>query len=87
MRANVDDLQRRGDDWALLVRGKIHDRLMFLRPDVAEALRGYLVVRGRALEDCDGEPLLTATGNFAGGHRLSRRGVRHVVDGYLRWRR
>ena len=84
MRANVGDLQRRGDDWALLVHGKIHDRLVFLRPDVAEALHGYLVARGRALEDADGEPLLTATGNFAGGHRLSRRGVRHVVDGYLR---
>ena len=36
------------------------------------------------LEYAVGEPLLTATGNFAGGHRLSRRGVRHVVDGYLR---
>src|SRR5207249_60949 len=29
MRANVDDLQRRGDDWALLVHGKSHDRLVF----------------------------------------------------------
>jgi len=39
--------------------------------------------RGRVVEDVDGEPLLTATGNFAGGHRLSRRGVRHIVDSYL----
>ena len=84
MRANVDDLQRRGDDWALLVHGKSHDRLVFLRPDVAEALRGYLAARGRVPEDADGEPLLAAVGNFASGHRLSRRGVRHVVDGYLR---
>jgi site-specific recombinase XerD len=84
MRANVDDLQRRGDDWALLVHGKIHDHLVFLRPDVADALHSYLVARGHALEDADSEPLLTATGNFAGGHRLSRRGVQHVVDGYLR---
>ena len=31
-----------------------------------------------------GTPLGTAVGNRAGGHRLSRRGIRHVVDGYLR---
>ena len=84
MRANVDDPQRRGDDWALLVHGKSHDRLVFLRPDVAEALRGYLAARGRVPEDADGEPLLAAVGNFAAGHRLSGRGVRHVVDVYLR---
>ena len=36
------------------------------------------------IEDADGEPFLTAAGKFAGGHPLSRRGVRHVVDGYLR---
>ena len=30
-RANVDDVQRRDDQWALLVRGKGHDRLIFLR--------------------------------------------------------
>jgi site-specific recombinase XerD len=75
MRANVADLQRRGDDWALLVHGKIHDRLVFLRPDVADAPRGYLVARGRAGDDADGEPMLTATGTFASGHRLSRRAV------------
>jgi integrase len=84
MRANVDDLQRRGDDWALLVHGKSHDRLVFLRPDVAEALRGYLAARGRVQPDADGEPLLAAVGNFASGHGLSRRGVRRVVDSYLR---
>jgi hypothetical protein len=83
MRANVGDLQRRSDDWALLVHGKIHDCLVFLRPDVAEALQSYLVARDRVLEDAVGEPLLTATGNFAAGHRLSRSGVPHVVDSYL----
>jgi site-specific recombinase XerD len=83
-RANVRDLQRRADDWALLVHGKGHDRLVFLRPDVAEALRAYLAARGRGREDALGEPLLAAVGNHANGHRLSRRGVRHVVDGYLR---
>ncbi len=83
MRAGVADLQRRGEDWALLVHGKAHDRLVFLRPDVADALRDYLTERGHVAADEEGEPLLSAVGNFAGGHRLSRRGVRHVVDAYL----
>jgi hypothetical protein len=43
MRVNVGDLQPRGDDWALLLHGKMQDRLVFLRPDVAEALHCYLV--------------------------------------------
>ncbi len=83
MRAGVGDLQRRGEDWALLVHGKAHDRLVFLRPDVADALRDYLAERGHVPVDADGEPLLAAVGNFARGHRLSRRGVRHIVDAYL----
>jgi site-specific recombinase XerD len=83
-RANVDDLQRHGESWALLVHGKYHDRLVFLRPDVAEAVRGYLTARGTIAPDEFGQALIVAEGNFARGHRLSRRGVRHVVDGYLR---
>jgi integrase/recombinase XerD len=83
-RANVADLQRHGDSWALLVHGKYHDRLVFLRPDVADAVRAYLAARGTIVPDEFGEALVVADGNFARGHRLSRRGVRHVVDGYLR---
>jgi non-specific serine/threonine protein kinase len=33
-RANVDDLRQRDNDTALLVRGKYHDRLVYLRADV-----------------------------------------------------
>jgi site-specific recombinase XerD len=40
-RANVDDLQRRDEQWACLVRGKGHDRLIYLRQDVAEAVHAY----------------------------------------------
>jgi site-specific recombinase XerD len=83
-RANVDDLQLHGDSWALLVHGKYHDRLVFLRPDVTDALRAYVAARGTIPPDELGEALIVANGNFARGHRLSRRGVRHVVDGYLR---
>jgi site-specific recombinase XerD len=74
-RGNVDDLQRHGDNWALLVHGKYHDRLVFLRPDVADAVRAYLAARGTIAPDEFGEALIVAEGNFARGHRLSRRGV------------
>jgi site-specific recombinase XerD len=53
-RANVDDLQRRGESWALLVHGKFHDRLVFLRSDVAEAVRAYLAARG-SIPPMDGQ--------------------------------
>jgi site-specific recombinase XerD len=83
-RANTDDLQHRADGWALLVRGKYHDRLVYLRPDVAEALNSYLETRDKVVADRDGTPLFTAVGNRAHGHRITRRGIRFVVDGYLR---
>ncbi|MBV9358397.1 MAG: tyrosine-type recombinase/integrase, partial [Chloroflexi bacterium] len=83
-RANVEDLQLHGDSWALLVHGKYHDRLVFLRPDVANAVRSYLAARGTMAPDELGDALIVAEGNFVRGHRLSRRGVRHIVDSYLR---
>jgi hypothetical protein len=33
--------------------------------------------------DAAGLPLVTAVGNRAGGRRLSRRGVRKIVDAHL----
>jgi hypothetical protein len=49
-RANVDDLKRRDEQWALLVRGKGHDRLTYLRENVDGAVHAYLKARGcRAL--------------------------------------
>jgi site-specific recombinase XerC len=55
-----------------------------LRQDVGQVLDAYLDTRGRVLPDALGVPLLTAVGNRAGGRRLSRRGVRTIVDGHLR---
>jgi integrase/recombinase XerD len=43
----------------------------------------YLAAQGSIPPDEYGEALIVADGNFAPGHRLYRRGVRHVVDGYL----
>jgi site-specific recombinase XerC len=43
-------------------------------------VRVYLAAQGSIAPDELGEALIVADGNFARGHRLSRRGVRHVVD-------
>ncbi len=82
-RANVEDLYS-GEPVVLRVRGKTRDRLLPLRPDLTAVLQAYLAARGVVASDAAGTPLLTAVGHRAGGHRLSRRGVRYVVDGYLR---
>jgi site-specific recombinase XerD len=82
-RANVEDLKA-DETPALLVRGKNRDRVVYLRPDVAQALVAFLQARGPVPPDRAGTPLFTAVGNRAGGRRLSRRGCRHVVDSYLR---
>jgi integrase/recombinase XerD len=83
VRANVEDLAL-GDPMVLRVRGKTRDRLLPLRPDLATMLQGYLTMRGTVIPDTLGTPLITAVGNRAGGRRLSRRGLRALVDGYLR---
>lgn len=83
-RANVGDMKMNGDVVSLLVRGKNHDRTIYLRPDVADILCQYLADRKQAETDEEGVPLFVACGNRAGGKRISRRGVRQTVDFYLK---
>ena len=82
-RASVEDLTARGPHLALLVRGKIRDRIVYLRPDTAERLRTYLALRGPVNSDALGTPLFTAVDNHARGGRLSRRHIRMHTDRYL----
>lgn len=83
-RANVDDLKDNGDTTSLLVRGKNHDRVIYLRSDVKALLIKYLSNREPVISDTAGEPLFVATGNRSGGKRISRRGIRQIVDFYLK---
>lgn len=80
-RASVEDLEL-GPEPRLLTRGKGRRHWLALRPDLAELLESYLRGRPRVPADEQGTPLLTSLS--APGRRLSRRGLRHVVDGYLR---
>jgi site-specific recombinase XerD len=84
MRASVEDLREGGEALGLVVRGKGRDRLTYLRSDVAESLKAYLEARGTVAADELGTPLFVAVGNRSGGRRISRRGIRQVVDFYLR---
>ncbi|GMA66310.1 tyrosine-type recombinase/integrase [Alicyclobacillus fastidiosus] len=83
-RANIEDLKINGDVVFVLVRGKGHDRVIYLRPDVADILTRYLAERAEVHTHEEGIPMFTACGNRAGGKRISRRGVRQVVDFYLK---
>lgn len=83
-RASVQDLRHHSQAVGLMVRGKNQDRLIYLRPDVWDALCAYLHARGDVHHDELGQPLICAVGNRAGGKRIGRRGIRHTVDHYLR---
>ena len=80
-RASVEDWKPEAP--LLLVRGKGHDRVVYLRKDVAEAITAYLIAREPVRTNSAGTPLFAAVGNFAGGGRISRRGIRKTVDAYL----
>jgi hypothetical protein len=67
-RANRNDVQQRADGWALLLRGKFHDRLVYLRQEVAEAVTGYLGAQERTVPDNLGTPLFIAVSNRARGN-------------------
>jgi site-specific recombinase XerD len=82
-RASVEDLTERGGHAALLVRGKVRDRLTYLRPDTAQTLARYLALRGEVARDELGTPLFVAVDRGFKGHRLSRRHVRSTTDTYL----
>src|SRR5690606_3873523 len=66
-----------------LVHGKYHDTVIQLREDVRTLFEAYVAKRGPVVADDMGTPLFVAVGNRAGGRRLSRRGIRLIIDNYL----
>jgi integrase/recombinase XerD len=84
-RANISDLVRQGGNLGIRVEGKRNIRIVPLTPDIANILMNYLEAReenGEALKPSS--PLFIAVGNRAGGERISRRGIRLIVDNYLK---
>ena len=83
-RANLEDLLEKGEHLTLLVRGKIRDRICYLRPDTAARMKEYVALRVDVPRDKDGTPLFTTVGYHGGDARLSRRSIRLQTDKHLR---
>lgn len=84
-RADISSLVRQGKNLGIRVEGKRSIRVVPLTPDLANLLVDYLHRRetsGEVLKPA--RPLFIATGNNSRGNRISRRGIRSVVDTYLK---
>ncbi|MGE5659585.1 MAG: tyrosine-type recombinase/integrase [Actinomycetota bacterium] len=82
-RANISDLVQQGNNLGIRVEGKGSIRIVPLTPDIALALVNYLEARKAMEVLMPSSPLFVAVGYRAGGQRISRRGIRKVVDSYL----
>lgn len=83
-RANIADLVRQGNNLGIRVEGKRSIRVVPLTPEIAKILVTYLKIRennGGVLKPK--APLFIAVGNRSPGKRVSRRGIRLIVDRYL----
>lgn len=84
-RANISDVVRQGGNLGIRVEGKRNIRVVPLIPDIANILMSYLDAREENGEELKpSSPLFIAVGNRAGGERISRRGIRLIVDDYLK---
>lgn len=83
-RADIASLVRQGNNLGIRVEGKRSIRVVPLTPDIANLLVEYLHQRetkGEALNPT--RPLFIATSTNSPGKRISRRGIRSIVDTYL----
>ncbi len=83
-RLNIGDVVRQGERVGVKVSSKRHLRVVPLTPQLAQLMEGYLTERRGSGFDClVDSPLLINLSNYGRGERLSRRGIRQVVDKYL----
>jgi integrase/recombinase XerD len=83
-RLNVGDVVRQGQRVGLKVSSKRHTRVVPLIPQLAQILEAYLAMRRGDGFDCMVDSPLSINLSHCGrGERLSRRGIRQVVDKYL----
>ena len=82
-RASVENINfSKGE---ILTRGKGKNAYIYPRQDTMELLKRYLSLRGNNVDiDELGTPLFVSHSNFSSGSRMSRNGIRKVVDGYLK---
>ena len=83
-RCNLEDIKRLGKDVGLKLDGKRRVRTIPLTPELAQLLDVYLTLRRAAGFDSTlTDPLFINFSHQAPGGRLSRRGMRYLVDFYL----
>jgi integrase/recombinase XerD len=83
-RCNLEDIKRLGKDVGLKLDGKRRVRTIPLTPELARLLDVYLTLRRAAGFDSTlTDPLFINFSHQAPGERLSRRGMRYLVDHYL----
>ena len=83
-RANIGDIVRQGNNLGIRVEGKRHIRIVPLTPEIAQLLMTYLERRKEVGEKLKpNKPLFISVGNRAKNQRLSRRGMRLIIDQYL----
>lgn len=83
-RANFADVLKQGKNIGIRVEGKRSIRVVPLTKDLADILLKYLDLRtenGEILKPSS--PLFIAVGNRAKNKRISRRGIRLIIDSYL----
>ncbi|MGL5831880.1 MAG: tyrosine-type recombinase/integrase [Waterburya sp.] len=84
-RADIASVVRQGKNLGVRVEGKRSIRVVPLTPDLARLLVEYLHQRetnGEVLKPT--RPLFISTGNNSRGQRISRRGIRTIIDTYLK---
>jgi integrase/recombinase XerD len=83
-RLNIGDVVRQGGKVGLKVSSKRHTRVVPLTPQLGQILETYLTaLRGAGFDCMVDSPLSINLSNYGRGERLSRRGIRQVVDKYL----
>lgn len=84
-RADIASLVRQGNNLGIRVEGKRSIRVVPLTPDIATLLVEYLHQRETSGEILNpASPLFIATSTNSPGKRISRRGIRSIVDTYLK---
>jgi len=83
-RCNLGDIKRLGKDVGLKLDSKRRVRTIPLTPELAKLLDIYLTLRRAAgFSSTLTDPLFISFGHQCSGSRLSRRGIRYLVDHYL----
>ena len=84
-RANLEDVVESYGQYYLRLDGKNSIRTATLRPDLAQEIFQYRQARKTAREKLDASsPLFISLSNRRYGQRLSRSGIGHIVDDYLK---